>query len=171
MVTVMVVGVVLAAAGGLLAAVSAHKILKLSTSIAERVENVEQRLLVTQLRLLSESQVSEAFYIDQVSSTLKTSMIEDAIADGRHTSEAFNAQIAAIDKRREAVAVIQREARQRGEQNGDQKWLTLGPDKLGQHLDRAERQLVRLRQVKKHFEKKLEAYRAGEQFFGDDTVQ
>ncbi|MEM7291972.1 MAG: hypothetical protein AAF420_01090 [Pseudomonadota bacterium] len=164
-------GVLLAAGGGVLAAIAGRKMLALSESVAKRIETVEHRLLITQLRLISESIMSEAFYIDQISSTLKTSMIEDAIADGRHTSDAFNASIAVIDKRKAGVMAVQKEARARSEKADNNALMDQSVEQLSKQLGRAESQLVKLRQVKKHFEKKLEAYREGDQFFGDDTIQ
>ncbi len=166
--TFAVIGISLAAIGGVVSTLAAARILTTSREISARVEAVERRLLVTQVRILAESVMAEAFLIDQVSSTLKKMMIEDAIADGTHTSEKLAAKISSIDKQTGSVAAIQREALQRCQ--NDARLDAQNSDILGKILTRSESQLVKLRRVRKMFEKKLQAHSDGEQLFSEDTV-
>ena len=104
------IGVAIAAAGGIVAAIAATRLQRTSQNIAERVEEVERRMLITQVRMMNESVMSESFYLEQISDSLKKMMIEEAIADGSHTSDRFTAQITTIDKRKASVAGIQQDA-------------------------------------------------------------
>ena len=128
---------------------------------------MERRLLLTQVKLLTENIMSESFYVDQASGNLKKMMIEDAIADGTHTSDRFTAKITTIDNRKASVAVIQRDAEKLV--NSNSVLDNLPAEKLIKILSRSEGNLLKLRKAKKLFEAHLESHRQGEQFFADDA--
>jgi FlaA1/EpsC-like NDP-sugar epimerase len=167
-IVVAAVGGVLAAVGGLLASFAARKFLITAREISASIENVERRLLVTQLRVIAEGVMSEAYHIRQISSTLKKMLIENAIVGGTSSSQEFNATIASIDNRVAAVATINREAQQRRESVVGLN--SLGGEKLSKILTHTESNLVKLRRVRKRFEKNLDAYQNGEQFLGVDAA-
>ena len=167
-IVVAAIGGVLAAVGGLLATMAARKLLITARAISTRIEAVERRLLVTQVRIITEGVMSEAFHIGRISSTLKKMLIENAIVDGASSSHNLTATIASIDKRIAGVATIHREAQQRRESIVGLD--SLSSEKLNNILTHTESNLVKLRRVRKLFEKNLEAYKNGEQFIGDNAA-
>ncbi|MEM7207531.1 MAG: hypothetical protein AAF434_06890 [Pseudomonadota bacterium] len=161
----------LAAIGGVLAAFAAYRVLGVTRDVAEKVNNAERRLQLTQLQLLTESVLSEAFFIDQLVGTLKKRMIEDAINNDQYRSKPFEARLETIDTRKAEIQPIINAAEKRLEMSAASELTKLDNSKLTRLIQKSELQLVKLRRMKKYFEKKMEAYLADEQFFGDDTLQ
>lgn len=164
-IVVATIGGVLASVGGVMATLAARKLLITARGISSRIEAVERRLLVTQVRIITEGVMSEASHVEHISSALKKMMIEGAIVDGTSTSSNLTTMIESIDKRLGGVTMIRREAQQRRESVVGLN--SLSSDKLGVILTRTESHLVKLRRIKKLVEKNLADYKNGDQSIGD----
>ena len=82
-----------ALAAGILSTLSARRVLTLASGISKRMETAERRLQLMQLQVLGEGMLAESFHIDQLAGLLKTGMVENAIAEGTHTSAQFSQQV------------------------------------------------------------------------------
>ena len=85
--------------------------------------------------------------------------------------DAAMAQVEKIDRYTQGVQGIRREAMSLCERVSAAPGLANGLEDLDKRLVNAGKRLAKLRETRRYFERRLQAHREGEQFFGDDTIQ